>query len=148
VSVNRGWKGVGHSAVQPPLTHSSANVSVVANGPRAGTTGVAFLMLVTGMGAAAATNAARKCRPVINPIGTFPQLLTNLEKARSCGALLPGEGGAEAEGAEAKGAGVEAEAEAVLPGTGAESPPAPPRSSGEGAYEAAGMGAEDKGRCT
>eukprot|EP01062_Namystynia_karyoxenos_P013951 TRINITY_DN15010_c0_g1_i2.p1 TRINITY_DN15010_c0_g1~~TRINITY_DN15010_c0_g1_i2.p1 ORF type:complete len:212 (+),score=55.41 TRINITY_DN15010_c0_g1_i2:88-723(+) len=56
-------------------------VHCLAGAHRAGTAGIAFLMLACGWDSATATAAAQKLRPAINPIGGFPTLLAALDKA-------------------------------------------------------------------
>mmetsp|Transcript_18024 Transcript_18024/g.30314 ORF Transcript_18024/g.30314 Transcript_18024/m.30314 type:complete len:214 (+) Transcript_18024:345-986(+) len=54
-------------------------VHCLAGAHRAGTTGVACLMHLTGQSADSATVLAKRCRPVINPIGMLPQFLERLQ---------------------------------------------------------------------
>eukprot|EP00526_Cylindrotheca_closterium_P019208 CAMPEP_0113623166 /NCGR_PEP_ID=MMETSP0017_2-20120614/11909_1 /TAXON_ID=2856 /ORGANISM="Cylindrotheca closterium" /LENGTH=226 /DNA_ID=CAMNT_0000533091 /DNA_START=29 /DNA_END=709 /DNA_ORIENTATION=- /assembly_acc=CAM_ASM_000147 len=55
-------------------------IHCLAGAHRAGTTGIASLMHLTGMNAKQATKTAQSLRPVINPIGDFPKLLQLLEE--------------------------------------------------------------------
>ncbi|CAJ1948975.1 unnamed protein product [Cylindrotheca closterium] len=56
-------------------------IHCLAGAHRAGTTGIASLMHLTGMNAKQATKTAQSLRPVINPrIGDFPKLLKLLEE--------------------------------------------------------------------
>mmetsp|Transcript_13159 Transcript_13159/g.21450 ORF Transcript_13159/g.21450 Transcript_13159/m.21450 type:complete len:279 (-) Transcript_13159:64-900(-) len=65
--------------------NSGENVLVhcLAGAHRAGTAGVASLMLLQGWGPEQATAAAKRLRPAIDPIGGFPELLKLLEHARN-----------------------------------------------------------------
>merc|ERR1711981_725728 len=48
---------------------------------RAGTTGVAYLLHKTSLDVSSAITAAKQCRPVVDPIGSFPTLLLMLHRA-------------------------------------------------------------------
>lgn len=65
--------------------NSGQNVLVhcLAGAHRAGTAGVAALMLLQSWGPEQATAAAKRLRPAIDPIGGFPELLKMLDHARS-----------------------------------------------------------------
>jgi len=58
----------------------SVVVHCLAGAHRAGTTGCACLMHYCGMDARSAIRAAKKCRPVVDPIGMLPDFLHRLEK--------------------------------------------------------------------
>lgn len=63
------------------LAHGqSILIHCLAGAHRAGTAGIASLMYLTGMNALEATETAQKLRPIINPIGDFPELLQTLEE--------------------------------------------------------------------
>ena len=55
-------------------------VHCLAGAHRAGTTGCMLLMHKCGLSAAAAVAAAKQLRPVIDPIGRFPELLRQFER--------------------------------------------------------------------
>merc|ERR1719174_1664182 len=57
-------------------------VHCLAGAHRAGTAGIAALMLFCNWDAKSAVPAAQKLRAAINPIGGFPELLSLLEQAR------------------------------------------------------------------
>lgn len=57
----------------------SVLVHCLAGAHRAGTTGIMLLMYKAGLSAAAAVGAAKQLRPVIDPIGRFPELLRKFE---------------------------------------------------------------------
>ncbi|CAE6946235.1 DUSP9, partial [Symbiodinium sp. KB8] len=61
---------------------SGRNVMVhcLAGAHRAGTTGCICLMHFAGLSAKEAVPAAKRCRPIIDPIGDFPELLAKLER--------------------------------------------------------------------
>mmetsp|Transcript_35637 Transcript_35637/g.87671 ORF Transcript_35637/g.87671 Transcript_35637/m.87671 type:complete len:207 (+) Transcript_35637:119-739(+) len=59
----------------------SVMVHCLAGAHRAGTTGCACLMHFCGMDMQSAITAAKKCRPVVDPIGGLPELLQKLDKA-------------------------------------------------------------------
>ncbi|CAJ1376868.1 unnamed protein product [Effrenium voratum] len=75
--------------VQPMLNFVSAalgdgkNVMVhcLAGAHRAGTTGIICLMYFAQLQAKEAVLAAKRCRPIIEPIGGFPELLAKLERS-------------------------------------------------------------------
>merc|ERR1711924_223046 len=76
------------SFVQPMLNFVSAavgrgeNVMVHCSGAhRAGTTGIICLMHFAELGAKDATALAKHCRPIVQPIGDFPLLLSRLESS-------------------------------------------------------------------
>ena len=54
-------------------------VHCLAGAHRAGTTGIILLMYKAGLSAMAAIAAAKRLRPVIDPIGRFPELLRQVE---------------------------------------------------------------------
>lgn len=56
-------------------------IHCLAGAHRAGTAGISSLMHLTGMSASDATKTAKALRPIIDPIGDFPNLLSLLEKA-------------------------------------------------------------------
>ena len=56
-------------------------IHCVAGAHRAGTAGVSYLMHVKQINAKVAIACARRARPVIDPIGIFPELLAKLEEA-------------------------------------------------------------------
>lgn len=58
----------------------SVLIHCLAGAHRAGTVGVAWLMIQTGMGVAEAIATAKTCRPIINPFGTLLGLLNYLER--------------------------------------------------------------------
>ncbi|CAK9006683.1 unnamed protein product [Durusdinium trenchii] len=62
---------------------SGENVMVhcLAGAHRAGTTGCICLMHFAGLSAKEAVPAAKRCRPIIDPIGDFPELLAKLERS-------------------------------------------------------------------
>jgi len=62
---------------------SGKNVMVhcLAGAHRAGTTGCICLMHFAGLSAKEAVPAAKRCRPIIDPIGDFPELLAKLERS-------------------------------------------------------------------
>lgn len=76
------------SFVQPMLEFVTAalgegkNVMAhcLAGAHRAGTTGCIILMYFAELSAAEAVPVAKRCRPIIDPIGDFPQLLAKLER--------------------------------------------------------------------
>lgn len=55
-------------------------IHCLAGAHRAGTTGIASLMYLTGMSAQEATKTAKSLRPIIDPIGDFPRLLQLLDE--------------------------------------------------------------------
>ena len=57
-------------------------IHCLAGAHRAGTTGVLCLMRKTGLDRKAAVAAAKKLRPAIDPIGSFPELLKRYEEAK------------------------------------------------------------------
>lgn len=61
----------------------SVLVHCLAGAHRAGTTGCACLIHFADLEPATAIRTAKRLRPVIDPIGTLPELLTRLHKARS-----------------------------------------------------------------
>ena len=62
---------------------SGANVMVhcLAGAHRAGTSGVSCAMYFMKMEAAAAVQYVKKRRPIVDPIGSFPELLRKLDAA-------------------------------------------------------------------
>jgi len=58
----------------------SVLVHCLAGAHRAGTTGVILLMYLAGLRNDAAIATAQQLRPVINPIGSFPQLLDRVDR--------------------------------------------------------------------
>lgn len=58
----------------------SVLIHCLAGAHRAGTVGVAWLMIQTGMGVTDAIATAKTCRPIINPFGTLLGLLNYLER--------------------------------------------------------------------
>lgn len=64
---------------------NSSNVLIhcLAGAHRAGTTGVACLIHFAKLDVASATKAAKTCRPIIDPIGRFPDFLCRLDAAKS-----------------------------------------------------------------
>ncbi len=56
-------------------------VHCLAGAHRAGTAGSSCLMKFGGLAKTEAVATAQKARPAINPIGTFPELLTKIERA-------------------------------------------------------------------
>ena len=61
----------------------SVLVHCLAGAHRAGTTGCACLMHFAGLEPGAAIQTAKRLRPIIDPIGSLPELLLRLHKARS-----------------------------------------------------------------
>lgn len=61
-------------------------VHCLAGAHRAGTAGVACLMYLCGLNSTEAVGVAKKLRPAINPIGSFPALLELLNRAMAEGA--------------------------------------------------------------
>ena len=59
--------------------HGSVLVHCLAGAHRAGTTGCILLMHKAGLSAMEAVATAKKLRPVIDPIGRFPELLRRYE---------------------------------------------------------------------
>mmetsp|Transcript_39972 Transcript_39972/g.110045 ORF Transcript_39972/g.110045 Transcript_39972/m.110045 type:complete len:102 (+) Transcript_39972:2-307(+) len=60
----------------------SVLIHCLAGAHRAGTTGILLLMHESRLGKTEATKAAKAARPVINPIGGLPHLLTMYESVR------------------------------------------------------------------
>lgn len=65
----------------------SVLVHCLAGAHRAGTTGIACLIHFAGMDVAAAVRAAKICRPIIDPIGRFPDFLKRLYQAEAAARL-------------------------------------------------------------
>jgi hypothetical protein len=65
----------------PPLP-SPFQVHCLAGAHRAGTTGCACLIHFAGMDVRTAIASAKKCRPIIDPIGALPQFLDRLYAAK------------------------------------------------------------------
>mmetsp|Transcript_23296 Transcript_23296/g.22453 ORF Transcript_23296/g.22453 Transcript_23296/m.22453 type:complete len:226 (+) Transcript_23296:127-804(+) len=59
----------------------SVLVHCLAGAHRAGTTGCACLMHFTGMDVEMAIKTAKRCRPIIDPIGQLPEFLNRLKRA-------------------------------------------------------------------
>ena len=67
---------------QATLSGGSVLVHCLAGAHRAGTTGALLLMHKAGHSVGEATRAAKAARPIINPIGGLPKLLSMYEQAR------------------------------------------------------------------
>lgn len=60
----------------------SVLVHCLAGAHRAGTTGCACLMHFAGLDAPTAIRTAKRCRPIIDPIGQLPEFLVRLQRAK------------------------------------------------------------------
>mmetsp|Transcript_29951 Transcript_29951/g.41155 ORF Transcript_29951/g.41155 Transcript_29951/m.41155 type:complete len:200 (+) Transcript_29951:22-621(+) len=63
------------------LKGESVLVHCLAGAHRAGTTGCACLIHYANMDVATAVQTAKRCRPIIDPIGQLPEFLSRLKKA-------------------------------------------------------------------
>lgn len=61
-------------------------VHCLAGAHRAGTTGCICLMHFAGLSAREAVPLAKRCRPIIDPIGSFPELLAKVERGTAAAA--------------------------------------------------------------
>merc|ERR1712151_3561 len=59
---------------------SNVMAHCLAGAHRAGTTGCICLIYFAGLSAREAVPVAKRCRPIIDPIGVFPELLAKLDR--------------------------------------------------------------------
>lgn len=72
---------------QAVASGESVMVHCLAGAHRAGTTGCACLIYFADMDVRTAIRSAKKCRSIIDPIGSLPDFLVRLQRAKEAGAL-------------------------------------------------------------